>query len=107
MLDFLFCQGCSVEQWPTLNFQIFKTKKMKSGASLMKPGDDACLHSTRSSFQTVMRASSDGNGKGFQSLKLMSPVRSLAKTLIFTSLQNLKFSYFFIFSFILIFSIQF
>ena len=25
--DFWFSQGCSVEQWPTLNFQNFKTKK--------------------------------------------------------------------------------
>src|ERR1043165_5879177 len=40
---FSFCQGHSVEQWPTLKIQKFKTKEMKSGARREQWRGDACL----------------------------------------------------------------
>src|ERR1051325_8041255 len=40
---FSFCQGHSVEQWPTLKIQKFKTKETKPGARRDQRRGDACL----------------------------------------------------------------
>src|ERR1044072_7483311 len=40
---FSFCQGHSVEQWPTLKIQKFKSGTMMVGARLRQRRGDACL----------------------------------------------------------------
>ena len=98
---FFWCsQGRSVEQRPTQDFQKFETRKMKSGARLVRPGGDTCSSFTRSGFQTVEHAGSVGKGLGFQSLKIRSPVRTMLGPIFYKVWFSLIFSYFFIFSYL-------
>ena len=65
------------------------------------------VYSTYSNFQTVARVGSVGQRVGFQSLRPMTPVRSLAMALFLQVCKSFIFSIIFIFSFIFNISIQF
>src|ERR1051325_9138215 len=93
---FDFCQGHSVEQWPTLRIQIFETKKTMDGAKTRQWEGDACYNPLIPFSNTLAHLAQLVKAFTVPRCSHMSPVRTMPGPLGFFSFTKLIFSYFLI-----------
>ena len=104
---FSFCQGHSVEQWPTLKIQKFKTKEMKSGAKKEAMEKRRVFNPLASSFKQLVHLAQLVKAFTVPRCSQRSSVRISPGPVLSFFFPNLHFFNYFLFSFDLIFSCYF